>query len=51
MRRKNWQMTILFRLIKNMMDRGDLQSKQQCQAVRDPSVVINARHRTLLRRF
>jgi len=40
-------MTILFRLIKNMMDRGDLQSEQQRQAVRKPSVAINVRHRTL----
>lgn len=47
MRRKNWQMTILFRLIKNMMDGRDLQSQQQHEAARKPGVLINARHRSL----
>lgn len=51
MRRKNWQMIILFRLIKNTMDRGDHQSQRQCQTLRKRGVMINAMHCMLKGRF
>lgn len=51
MRRKNWQMITLFRLIKNTMDRGDHQSEWQCQALRKHGVMTNATHRMLKGRF